>query len=157
EHGRANQACELYARRPHQTDSPNTLFKSLIAHHPCDFLRTFYESKVHLNFRAANVCCLPDVSIRWVASPFVEVGMRRREFIAFLGSMAVTATPALAQTSKIHRIGTLTVSPSISATAGTGAVLIAGLTKRGYTLGQNLMYEARGAAGKLDQLPQLMQ
>ncbi len=82
--------------------------------------------------------------------------MRRREFIAFLGSMVVTPT-ALAQTPKVYRIGTLTVSPPIPATAGTGAVLIAGLAKRGYTVGQNLVYEARGAAGKLDQLPQLMQ
>ena len=84
--------------------------------------------------------------------------MRRREFITFLGGMAVTATPrALAQTPKIHRVGTFTVGPPIPATAGTGAVFIAGLTKRGYTLGQNLAYEARGAAGKLDRLPQLMQ
>ncbi len=81
--------------------------------------------------------------------------MRRREFIAFLGSMAVTRS-ALAQTSKVYRIGTLTVSPPIPATAGTGAVLITGLAKRGYKVGQNLMYEARGAAGKLDRLPQLM-
>jgi ABC-type uncharacterized transport system substrate-binding protein len=84
--------------------------------------------------------------------------MQRREFIAFLGGMVVTATRgALAQTSKIYHVGTLTVGPPISATAGTGAVLVAGLTKRGYTLGQNLAYEARGAAGKLAQLPQLMQ
>jgi putative ABC transport system substrate-binding protein len=84
--------------------------------------------------------------------------MHRREFIAFFGSVALTGTPgALAQAPKIHRIGTLTVAPPILATTGTGAVLIAGLTKRGYILGQNLAYEARGAAGKLDQLPQLMQ
>src|SRR5262249_11520450 len=84
--------------------------------------------------------------------------MRRREFIAFLGGMTVTATRgALAQTPKIYRVGTLTVAPPIPATAGTGAVLIAGLTKRGYALGQNLAYEARGAAGELDRLPQLME
>jgi putative ABC transport system substrate-binding protein len=84
--------------------------------------------------------------------------MQRREFIAFLGGMAVTATRgALAQTSKIYRLGTLTVLLPIPATAGTGAVLVAGLTKRGYTLGQNLAYEARGAAGKLGQMTQLMQ
>lgn len=84
--------------------------------------------------------------------------MQRREFIAFLGGMVVTTTrDALAQTPKIYRVATLTVGPPIPATAGTGAVLVAGLTKRGYTLGQNLAYEARGAAGKLDQMPQLMQ
>jgi ABC-type uncharacterized transport system substrate-binding protein len=37
------------------------------------------------------------------------------------------------------------------------AVLIGALTQRGYTLGQNLTYEARGAAGKLSQMPQQMQ
>jgi putative tryptophan/tyrosine transport system substrate-binding protein len=84
--------------------------------------------------------------------------MKRREFIAFLGSIAV-APPrqAMAQTSRIYRLGTLTVSPPISPTAGTGAVLVAGLAQRGYALGQNLAYEARGAAGKVDQTPQLMQ
>ncbi len=42
-------------------------------------------------------------------------------------------------------------------TSGTGALLVAGLAKRGYTLGQNLVHEARGAAGKVGQTPQLMQ
>ena len=36
-------------------------------------------------------------------------------------------------------------------------MLIGVLTQRGYTLGQNLTYEARGAAGKLSQMPQQMQ
>jgi len=84
--------------------------------------------------------------------------MQRRQFIGFLGGMAVIATHgAHAQTARLYRLGTLTVGPPIPPTSGTGAVLIAGLTKRGYTLGQNLAYEARGAAGKLDRLPELMQ
>jgi putative ABC transport system substrate-binding protein len=37
------------------------------------------------------------------------------------------------------------------------AVLLGALTKRGYTLGRNLIYEARGAAGKISQMPQQMQ
>ena len=84
--------------------------------------------------------------------------MQRRQFITFVGGMTLAATGgAIAQTSKIYCLGTLTVGPPIPATAGTGAVLIAGLTKRGYTLGQNLAYEARGVAGKMAQLSQLMQ
>src|SRR6202140_2151411 len=87
-----------------------------------------------------------------------EVFMKRREFIAFLGGMALAAPrETIAQTSKIYRLGTLTVLPPMSPTAGTGAVLVAGLAQRGYTIGQNLAYEARGAAGKIAQLPQLMQ
>jgi len=45
----------------------------------------------------------------------------------------------------------------MSATAGDGAILIDSLSTRGYTLGQNLAFEPRGAAGKKSQLPQLMQ
>jgi putative ABC transport system substrate-binding protein len=36
-------------------------------------------------------------------------------------------------------------------------MLVAGLAQRGYTLGQNLAYEARGAAGKIGQIPNLVQ
>ena len=42
-------------------------------------------------------------------------------------------------------------------TLATGAILINALAQRGYTLGKNLAYEPRGAAGKTQQLPQLMQ
>jgi len=84
--------------------------------------------------------------------------MKRREFIALLGGMAIAAPrETIAQTSKIYRLGTLTVGPPIAPTDGTGSILIAGLAKRGYTLGKNLAYEARGAAGKVGQTPNLMQ
>jgi putative ABC transport system substrate-binding protein len=58
--------------------------------------------------------------------------MKRREFIAFLGSIAV-ASPraAVAQTAKVHRLGTLTVGPPMAATAGPGAILVNALAKRG--------------------------
>ena len=84
--------------------------------------------------------------------------MKRREFIALLGSMALAAPRGgMAQTSKAYHLGTLTVLPPMAPTAGAGALLIAGLAKRGYRLGENLSYEARGAAGKVDQVPKLMQ
>jgi putative ABC transport system substrate-binding protein len=87
--------------------------------------------------------------------------MRRREFIAGLGNAAAWTIAAprdvSAQSPKVYRLGTLTVLTPIPPTAGNGAVLVGGLAQRGYTLGQNLVYEARGAAGKVDQLPQLMQ
>ncbi len=84
--------------------------------------------------------------------------MKRREFIAFLGGMVIAAPRgAVAQTSKIFRIGTLTVGPPIPPTAGTGAMLVGGLAQRGFNLGQNLAYEARGAAGNVSQAPNLMQ
>ncbi len=58
---------------------------------------------------------------------------------------------------KIYHLSTLTVGAPISPTDSTGAVLIAGLTQRGYTLGKNLTYDARGAAGTMSELPRLMQ
>src|SRR5262249_25873080 len=56
-----------------------------------------------------------------------------------------------------YRLGTLTAGPPMSPASGDGAVLIGALTQRGYTLGQNLTYEARGAAGQLRQKPQQKQ
>jgi len=85
--------------------------------------------------------------------------MRRRDFIALLGS-AVAGAPriAAAQTpAKVYRIGTLTVGPPIPPTAGPGKILIDGLAQRGFKLGNNLAYEARGAAGKVGQTANLMQ
>jgi putative ABC transport system substrate-binding protein len=84
--------------------------------------------------------------------------MKRREFIGFVGAMAI-AVPraAAAQTSQIYRVGTLTVGPPFPPTAGPGAMLVAGLARRGYALGQNLAYEARGAAGKMSQMSNLVQ
>jgi putative ABC transport system substrate-binding protein len=84
--------------------------------------------------------------------------MRRRDVLKFLTG-AVVAAPGrvVAQTpGKIYRIGTLTVGPPIPPTAGTGALLVGGLAQRGFTLGQNLAYEARGAAGKVSQMANLM-
>ena len=83
--------------------------------------------------------------------------MHRRELITLIGGAAVWPLTALAQTAKIFRLGTLTVGPAITPTAGNGAILFDALAKHGYVLGQNLVHEARGAAGKIDLVPQLMQ
>jgi putative ABC transport system substrate-binding protein len=85
--------------------------------------------------------------------------MRRRDVLKIIAG-AVTIVPyrAAAQTAvRTYRIGTLTVGPPIPPTAGTGKILVDGLGKRGFNLGQNLAYEARGAAGKNGQMPNLMQ
>src|SRR2546430_17223735 len=76
--------------------------------------------------------------------------LKRREFITLLAGAALIGPPtAIAQTPKVYRLGTLTAGPPMSPASGDAAVLIGALTQRGYTLGQNLIYEARGAAGKL--------
>jgi putative ABC transport system substrate-binding protein len=83
--------------------------------------------------------------------------MKRRDFIALLGGMTI-APPRqiLAQTARVYRLGTLLPGPPISPTVGRGAILIDELGKRGYKLGQNLVYEARGAKGNVAMVPQLM-
>jgi putative tryptophan/tyrosine transport system substrate-binding protein len=85
--------------------------------------------------------------------------MKRRDFLQiFAGAVIAAPGDAAAQTSaKIYRVGTLTVGPPITPTDGRGAMLVAGLAQRGFTLGQNLAYEARGAAGNVAQTPNLMQ
>jgi putative tryptophan/tyrosine transport system substrate-binding protein len=85
--------------------------------------------------------------------------MKRREFIVLLGGSIAIAAPRLtiAQTPKICRLGTLIASVPIGSTGGLGEVLVNTLAQRGYTLGENLIYEARGAEGKPRVLPQLMQ
>jgi len=85
--------------------------------------------------------------------------MRRRQVLQLLaGAMIAAPGAAAAQTAaKTYRIGTLTVGPPIPPNAGTGKMLIDGLAQRGFKLGQNLAYEARGAAGNVGQTPNLMQ
>ena len=85
--------------------------------------------------------------------------MIRRDALKVLAG-AVLAAPSgvAAQTpAKVYRVGTLTVGPPIPPNAGTGAMLIEGLATRGYTLGKNLAYEPRGAAGNIGQIANLMQ
>jgi putative ABC transport system substrate-binding protein len=85
--------------------------------------------------------------------------MKRRDVLSLLAGAAIAAPrAALAQApSKVFRLGTLTVGPPIPATGGPGAILVAGLAQRGFRLGQNLAYEARGAAGNVGQTSNLMQ
>jgi putative tryptophan/tyrosine transport system substrate-binding protein len=85
--------------------------------------------------------------------------MKRRDVLQVIaGAMATVPCPVFAQTaSKTYRIGTLTVGPPIPPTAGTGKMLVDGLAKRGFSLGENLIYETRGAAGNVDQTTKLMQ
>jgi ABC-type uncharacterized transport system substrate-binding protein len=85
--------------------------------------------------------------------------MRRRDVLQVVaGAMMTVPFRVSAQTPvKTYRIGTLTVGPPIPPTEGTGKMLVAGLDQRGFKLGENLAYETRGAAGKVAQIPNLMQ
>jgi putative ABC transport system substrate-binding protein len=85
--------------------------------------------------------------------------MRRREVLQIIASaMVIAPGTVVAQTAaRTYRIGTLTVGPPIPPTEGTGKMLVESLAKRGYRLGESLAYEARGAAGKIPQMSNLMQ
>src|SRR5271165_717994 len=86
------------------------------------------------------------------------MAMRRRAFIAALGGAAAWPFTVIAQTQpKVYRLGSLTGNVALNPASGNGAVLISALAQRGYALGQNFAYEARGAAGQLSQVPQILQ
>jgi putative tryptophan/tyrosine transport system substrate-binding protein len=85
--------------------------------------------------------------------------MQRREFIAFLGSMAIAAPrDAIAQTpSKVSRLALISPRGLEAQSNPNAKVLLGALAQRGYALGQNLVFEGpRDAAGQTVQLPQLM-
>jgi putative tryptophan/tyrosine transport system substrate-binding protein len=77
--------------------------------------------------------------------------MRRREFIALVGSAAVWPTAAYAQSAAIPVIGLLTPEAPISSDVDG---LREGLRQLGYTEGSNLHIEYRFAKGNFDQLAQ---
>jgi putative tryptophan/tyrosine transport system substrate-binding protein len=85
--------------------------------------------------------------------------MRRREFIALLGSVAAAwSHEGVAQTpTKTYRLGTLAGGLPMSANSPLGAILLGELEQRGYKLGQNLAFDARAAGGVKSKLPQLLQ
>jgi putative ABC transport system substrate-binding protein len=80
--------------------------------------------------------------------------LRRREFIALLGS-AAAAWPldVRAQQSKVRRIGALLLGNADAESFRTE--LRDGLRKLGYTEGQNINFDFRSAGGNIDLLPQL--
>lgn len=83
--------------------------------------------------------------------------MRRREFLGQLGSVALLGPSAtLAQTSKVYRLGTLTPNVPLTETSQGGEILIKTLGQRGFVLGQNLAFEARGAKGEVAKLSSLV-
>jgi putative ABC transport system substrate-binding protein len=83
--------------------------------------------------------------------------MRRRDFLAFVGGapLAVSGS-AHGQSGRVYRLGTLLPGPPMVPTEGRGAILVETLGKLGYKLGQNLVYETRGAKGKVALVPQMM-
>jgi putative ABC transport system substrate-binding protein len=85
--------------------------------------------------------------------------MKRWQFIGLLGA-AVIIRPydSVAQPSaKIYRLASLTGNVAISVNSPNATTLLNAMAQRGYTLGKNLAYDARGAGGELGKIPQLME
>ena len=85
--------------------------------------------------------------------------MRRRDFLIVLGGAAAGWPPTvIAQTqSKVYRLGSISPAAPMPENSPFGAILLRELARRGYTLGQNLTYETRGAMGQINELPQIFQ
>lgn len=85
--------------------------------------------------------------------------MKRREFLALAGGTALLRPrPASAQTpGRIFHLGTLHPVAPVTADSRDGKVILKKLAERGYVLGQNLTFDARGAKGDLAKLPSLLQ
>ena len=83
--------------------------------------------------------------------------MTRRRFLGLLCAGLVLPHAAWAQSSaRTYRVGLFNRGTPISETSPYGAGLIRGLEKRGYVLGHNLEFERRGAGGRFDLLPGLL-
>ena len=84
--------------------------------------------------------------------------MRRRNFILLAASAAIVG-PRLAgaqSPSKTYRVGTLTAGLPLDEKSPDGAVLLKVLEQHGYVPGKNLAFEARGAAGQIGKLGEII-
>ena len=85
--------------------------------------------------------------------------IKRREFISLLGGATIAWPRSVAaQTpSKVYRVGLLSAPGPVGDNSPFGAPLIRGLAQDGYRLGGNIVFERRGAEGRLERLPGLVQ
>ena len=89
--------------------------------------------------------------------------MKRREFAkiavgAAAGVLIDRSPDSVAQPlSKTYRLGSLTGNVPLSANSPSAKPLLNAMAQRGYLLGKNLAYDARGAGGELAKIPQLME
>jgi putative ABC transport system substrate-binding protein len=85
--------------------------------------------------------------------------MKRRDFIALVGTLVIAPRVAIAQApGKVYRLALVSPGGLLPESALYAKLLLGGLAKLGYTPGQNLAFEGpRGAAGQPVQLPHLME
>jgi|KBSMisStandDraft_5_1062788.scaffolds.fasta_scaffold119856_2 putative ABC transport system substrate-binding protein len=84
--------------------------------------------------------------------------MKRREFLTLLGGAAlVDPRAALAQTpGRIYHLGTLTPVAPMTDGSPFGKIVVKALAERGYAIGQNLTWDARGSMGDVAKIPVML-
>lgn len=82
--------------------------------------------------------------------------MKRRNLMAVLGG-AIASSPRALFAQQSFRLGLLSAGAPITEASPAGASLARSLTKTGYSLGKNLVFESRGAGGRVDRLKGLVQ
>jgi putative ABC transport system substrate-binding protein len=85
--------------------------------------------------------------------------MKRRDFLTLLGGAALVGSDAARALTpgRIYHLGTLHPAAPVTETSPFGKIVLKALAERGYILGQNLTFDARGAMGDLVKLPALLQ
>src|ERR1700744_6042819 len=84
--------------------------------------------------------------------------MKRRDALKTLAGAAIFGPGiAHAQSSgKVFRLGTLTPGPPMGEKSPGGLVMLQTLQDRGFTLGNNLSFDARGAGGEVNKLGEIV-
>jgi|tagenome__1003787_1003787.scaffolds.fasta_scaffold20732768_1 putative ABC transport system substrate-binding protein len=84
--------------------------------------------------------------------------MKRREFLGLLGGAALVGPQAAAQTQgRIFHLGTLAPVAPITEASPFGKIVVKALAQRGYTIGQNLTWDARGSMGDNAKIPAMLE
>jgi len=85
--------------------------------------------------------------------------MTRREFIGLLSAVLIIRPEdgAAQSSARTYRLASLTGNVSLSTNTPDAKALLNAMAERGYTLGKNLAYDARGANGELAKIPQLIE
>jgi putative tryptophan/tyrosine transport system substrate-binding protein len=82
---------------------------------------------------------------------------RRRILVSLAAASAAAAAPSLAEEDKTLRLGAIGSGAPLAANSGLGKVLVGALAERGYSLGKNLAFDARGAMAEPARLPDLIE
>ncbi len=84
--------------------------------------------------------------------------MKRREFLGLLGGAALVGPQAAAQTQgRIFHLGTLTPVAPMTEDSPFGKIVVKALAQHGYTVGQNLTWDARGSMGDIAKIPAMLE